>query len=291
MNRVAILGVGAMGSRLAQNLLNTNLPVVVYSRTPENAAPLVEQGAIYADTPRAAVAEANIVISMVTDDLASQAVWLSPETGAFTSLQPGAIAIESSTLTVDWMRELATTLESQGVSVLDAPVVGSRPQADSGKLIYLVGGKTEALSQVESVLRAAGGATIHHLGDTGKGMAMKLAVNALFAMQVAALAEILTALEQQGLTRADALACLGQLPVISPAAQMAGGLMLADNHAPLFPIHLVEKDLRYVIATAKAVGASMPVSTNVCDIFQAAIARGYGHDNITGIIKLFQSRA
>lgn len=291
MTRVAILGVGAMGSRLAQNLLKTNHTVVVFSRTATKAAHLVEQGAIYAATPRTAAAEAEVVISMVTDDLASHAVWLTPETGAIASLQPGAIAIESSTLTVAWTRELAAAIEFHGASFLDAPVVGSRPQADSGKLIYLVGGNGEVLTQAKTTLQAAGAGAIHHLGETGQGMAMKLAVNALFAIQVVALAEILNALEQQGLTRANALACLGQLPVMSPAAQLAGGLMLAENHAPLFPIALVEKDLRYAVATAKTVGASLPVSANVRDIFQAAIAMGYGNDNITGVMQLFLQTA
>ncbi|MBD2308080.1 NAD(P)-dependent oxidoreductase [Chroococcidiopsis sp. FACHB-1243] len=287
MSRIAVLGIGAMGSRVAQNLLKANHQVVVYNRTAEKAMPLVNQGAIYAATPREAAEQADIVISMVADNDVSRAVWCDSATGAVLGLRKDAIAIESSTLTVDWTTELAKEITSRGVAFLDAPVVGSRPQADAGKLIYLVGGETETLAQVQNILLSAGAATIHHVGSAGQGMAMKLAVNALFGIQVAALAEVVGILTKNGVTSAKAIECLGELPVISPAAKVAGSLMLAQNHAPLFPIELVEKDFRYVIQTAQAVEASIPASTAVRDIYQTAIANGYGSDNITGVAQLF----
>jgi len=97
MIRIAVLGMGAMGSRIAQNLIKTNHQVIVYNRTADKAKPLIEQGAIYAAKPKEAAEQADIVISMVTDDLASRAVWLDPETGAILGLSKNAIAIESST--------------------------------------------------------------------------------------------------------------------------------------------------------------------------------------------------
>lgn len=287
MNRIAVLGSGAMGSRIVQNLLNAQHQVVVYNRTADKVKPLLDRGATYAATPREAAAQADIVLSMVTDDDVSRAVWLAPETGAVMGLNRNAIAIESSTLTVDWTRELASEIESCGAVFLDAPVVGSRPQAEAGKLICLVGGKAETLAQAQSILLSAGASTIHHIGAVGQGMLMKLAVNALFGVQVAALAEIIGMLGKNGVTRAKAMECLGELPVISPAVKGAGSLIVMNNHAPMFPIELVEKDFRYVIKTAQASDASYPVSTAVHDIYQNAIDKGYGNDNITGVIQLF----
>ncbi|NER19457.1 MAG: NAD(P)-dependent oxidoreductase [Symploca sp. SIO1C2] len=286
MSRIAVLGMGAMGSRIAQKLLKTNHQVIVYNRTADKAKPLVEQGAIYAAKPREAAEQADIVISMVTDDLASRAVWLDPETGAILGLSKNAIAIESSTLTVNWTRELAAAIEGRGAEFLDAPVVGSRPQADAGKLIYLVGGKAEILSKVQDILLSIG-ATVHHIGSLSQGMAMKLAVNALFGIQVAALAEVLGMLTKHGLTSAKAMECLGNLPIISPAAKGAGNLILANNQTPMFPIGLVEKDFRYILQTAQAVNAQTPTSAAIHQIYQDAIAKGYGNDNITGIAQLF----
>ncbi|MCA1995243.1 MAG: NAD(P)-dependent oxidoreductase [Coleofasciculus sp. S288] len=287
MSRVALLGTGAMGIRIAQNLLKANHQVVVYNRTAEKTMPLINQGAVYASTPREAAEQGEIVIGMVTDNDASRTIWLSPETGAVAGLSKDSIAIESSTLTVAWIKELAAAIESRRAAFLDAPVVGSRLQADAGKLIYLVGGKAETLAQVQNILLSAGSSTIHHVGDIGQGMAMKLAVNALFGIQVAALAEIIGMLTRNGITSAKAMECLGELPIISPAAKGAGSLMLMNNHAPMFPVHLVEKDFRYVIQTAQSVDAPVPTSTAIRDIYQGAIAQGYGDDNITGIVQLF----
>jgi 3-hydroxyisobutyrate dehydrogenase-like beta-hydroxyacid dehydrogenase len=287
MSRIAVLGVGAMGSRMVVNLLNGNHQVVVYNRTEEKVKPLQKLGAIYAVTPREAAQQADIVISMVTDTDASCEIWLNQETGAILGLRKDAIAIESSTLTVAWVKELAPKLSSRGVSFLDAPVIGSRPQADAGKLIYVVGGQTKTLKQVENILLSTGGSIIHHVGDIGQGMAMKLAVNALFGIQVAALAEVIGMLTKNGLELEKAIQCLSELPIISPAAKNAANLILANNHTPMFPIDLVEKDFRYIMQSAQEVNAPVPVSTAIHDIYLNAISLGYGANNITGIARLF----
>lgn len=287
MNRIAVLGSGAMGSRIVQNLLSANYQVVVHNRTAEKAKPLVDRGAIFAPTPREAAEQADVVLSMVTDNAASRTVWLDPETGAAAALNKNSIVIESSTLTVDWTRELAAEIERRGATFLDAPVVGSRPQAEAGKLIYLVGGKAETLAQVQPVLLSAGASVVHHIGAVGQGMLMKLAVNALFGIQVAALAEAIGLLGKDGISPEKAMACLGELPVISPAAKGAGSLMVANRHEPLFPIELVEKDLRYLIVTAQTFNASTPASTAIHQIYQEAIAKGHSNDNITGVAQLF----
>jgi 3-hydroxyisobutyrate dehydrogenase len=285
--KIAMLGLGAMGSRMVQNLLRDNYSVVVYNRTAEKAKPWIEQGAIFAATPREAASQADVVISMVTDDAASRSTWLDPETGAISGLRKDAIAIESSTLTVGWTQELAATITKQGANFLDAPVVGSRPQAEAGKLIYLVGGNANVLEKIRPILISAGGASIYSLGAVGQGMAMKLAVNALFGIQVAALAEVLSLLRNQGVAQEQALNCLGELPVLSPAAKLAGGLMLTQNHAPLFPISLVEKDFRYVSQLAQTVNAEVPIATAIGEIFQDAVEQGLGTHNITGIMQRF----
>jgi 3-hydroxyisobutyrate dehydrogenase-like beta-hydroxyacid dehydrogenase len=288
MSRIAVLGMGAMGFRMAQNLLSAQHQVVIYNRTKDKVIPLLNQGAIFAATPCEAAAQAEIVISMVRDNDGSRSVWLDAETGAALELNQNSIAIESSTLTLDWTRALASEIERRGAAFLDAPVVGSRPQAEAGKLIYLVGGKSEAVAQVHDTLQAAGGATIHHVGCVGQGMAMKLAVNALFGIQVAALAEIMGMLSKDGIAPEQAMACLGELPVTSPAAKAAGNLMVTNNHAPMFPIELVEKDFRYLLQTAQALSAFTPVSAAVQDIYQQAITKGHASENITGIIHLFE---
>lgn len=283
---IAMLGLGAMGSRIAQNLINAGYPVVLYNRTIANAQPLIDQGAIFAATPKEAAAQANVIISMVTDDQASEAVWLDATQGAIHGMQPGQIAIESSTVTVDWVKTLAGKIEAYGASLVDAPVVGSRPQAEAGKLIYLLGGAPETIAQVQPIL-AASSAIQHSIGAIGQATAMKLAVNALFGIQVAALAEIIGMLSKQGLAAEAVMATLGELPIISPAAKLAGQLMLTQNYAPLFPIHLVAKDFRYASNAGQAVGAINPTIDAVTQVYQRAIEQGYGDQNITSVSQLF----
>ncbi len=187
---------------------------------------------------------------------------------------------------MDWTKELAATLEQQGATFVDAPVVGSRPQAEAGKLIYLIGSETEVLETVQPILSATSGA-IHHVGAIGQGTAMKLAVNALFGIQVAALAELLGMLAKYGITPEKAMTCLGELPVTSLAAKGAGSLMVMHQHAPLFPIDLVEKDFRYVVQTAQAAGAEIPTAIATQQVYQDAIVQGKGQNNITGIAQMF----
>lgn len=286
MSTVAVLGLGAMGVRMAKKLLETGHDVVVYNRTGERARALEAEGATRAESPREAAARSEFVISMVTDDDASRAVWLDANTGAIGGLREGAVAIESSTLTPAWVRELADTAAARGAGFLDAPVVGSRPQAEAGQLIYCVGGAAETLAKAREALSAMG-AAIHHIGPVGAGIAMKLAVNALFGIQVAALGEMLGMVGKSGIDVKQAVAVLGTLPTTSPALKAVAGQMTARSYAPLFPIHLVEKDFRYITEAAAQVNARVPTSAAVREVYARALREGYGDDNISGIAQLF----
>lgn len=287
--KIALLGTGAMGLRLGQQLLAAGYALTVYNRTPERAQPLVERGAELASSPRAAAAVADMLISLVRDDAASQQVWLRPHTGAALGLRPGTVAMESSTLSLGWTHTLAAELGQRGVHWLDAPVVGSRPQADAGALIYLVGGTPTALAMAQPVL-ATLGQTIHHVGSTGAGMAMKLAVNTLFALQVAGLAEMVQLLSGAELSPEIAWATLSQLPVISPALRGVGGLMVSGHHAPQFPIALVAKDLAYAQAAAQAADHPADLVTSTHDLYYRAAVQGHGDLNISGIGQVFGVR-
>jgi 3-hydroxyisobutyrate dehydrogenase len=285
--KIAFIGLGAMGLRMAQRLLDAEHQVFVYNRTREKAAPLVESGATLSDSPREAAEKADIVISMVTDIEASKEVWLDAETGAVHGLKKGSVAVESSTLTPRWMNILAREIEQKSeADFLDAPVVGSRPQAEAGQLVYLVGGETRVFDNIKDVL-AVMGAKIFHTGEVGTATAVKLAVNALFGIQTAALAEMLEMLKKSGVETTDALEILNELPVMSPAAKRIGGLIAERNFSPNFPIHLVAKDFDYVIENAKDVNALAPLSGAVQNLFALA-SQNYGDDDVSGIYQIYE---
>lgn len=286
MLTISVLGLGAMGSRIAHNLLQAGFPVTVYNRSAERAAPLVAAGARLAPTPRAAAEGADVVLSMVRDEEASRAVWLDAETGAIHSLRPGTVAVEMSTLTPAWTQELAGLVAATGAELLEAPVLGTRPQAEARQLIVLAGGAAEALERVRPALTATASA-MHHIGPVGAAGAMKLAVNTLYGVQVAIWAEMLTLLERQGIGTTQAVEVLNTLPTTSPALQVAGRLMAAGTYAPLFPIALVAKDFGYALALAEGLGVASPLLAATRAVYEDAVGQGFGGDNIVGVTQLY----
>lgn len=285
MSKITVLGMGAMGSRMAMSLLKAKHDVTVWNRSLEKTKTVAEAGAKVADTPYMAVREAEFVISMVRDDSASKQVWLA-DSGALAGMSNKAIAIESSTLTVAWIKELAQRFKEKQIAFLDAPVAGTLPQAESAQLIYFVGGDRSIFDKAKPILQAMG-SKVNHLGTVGSGMTIKLAVNSLFAIQVAAMGELISTIASSGLDEAEAVNIIANTPVCSPAAQQAAIAMTARKFAPLFPIELVAKDLNYAIATAEQ-NTAMPIVKATQQIYRQAIAQGYGADNITGIAQLYR---
>ncbi len=287
MARIAFLGTGAMGARMAMNLLKNNHEVTVWNRTADKTDGLRDSGASIADSPREAVAAAEIAISMVRDDRAAHQIWLDAQTGALGGLTENAVVVECSTVTPAWARELAQHCAARSLHFLDAPVAGSRPQAEAAQLIFIVGGAPDALAQVEPILKTMGASIFHVGAAAGSGATVKLAVNTLFGIQVAALGEIVGFLKKSGVDVNQAIEMIAASPVCSPAAKAAAGAMLAGNFAPQFPIELVEKDFGYVHETAVASQASVPLADAARQVFQTAIAAGQAEENLTGVVKLY----
>jgi 3-hydroxyisobutyrate dehydrogenase len=282
---IALLGLGAMGSRMAANLLKADHALTVWNRTPEAAAALVAQGAKQAPTPRQAAAGADFVFAMVRDDEASREIWLSPHHGALEGLKEGAVAIESSTLTPGWIRELGLAVAARGSTLLEAPVVGSRPQAEAAQLIYFIGGDESVLKRVKPLLMAMS-STVTHVGPLGSGALVKLSTNALLGVQVTVLAELIGLLKRSGADVASAVKAIGGTAAWSPAANNLSSSMLAANFSPQFPVELIEKDFGYAVDAAGS-PEDAPTIAAARGVFQKAIASGFGGDNMTSVVQVF----
>ena len=285
MAKIAVLGLGAMGSRMASNLKKAGHSITVWNRTPEAAQALIFAGARSAKTPKEAAIGADFVLSMVRDNEASRQVWMDPGTGALKGMETGAIAIESSTLTADWVRELGGHMAHQSLSLLEAPVAGSTPQAEAGQLTYYVGGDADTLARSQGILGAMG-SQILHVGPLGSGALAKLATNTLLGVQLTVLAELIGMLKHSGADVPRVLDAVSKTPVWSAAAGRLSGLMLAGNHAPQFPVDLIEKDFGYAMNIAGP-GYSAPTIEAARGVFRAAIEKGIGKDNMTGVVRLF----
>lgn len=271
---ITVLGMGAMGSRIADRLELVGHDVRRWSRS-------IGQG-----SARDAVAGAEIVIAMIRDDDAVRAVWLDPEHGALAGLEPGSLAIESSTLSPGFVTTLADAFAAAGQALLEAPVLGSRPQAEAGALIHLAGGPEQLLDRARPVLAALGTKQLH-IGGYGAAARFKLACNALLAVQVATLAELTGALAGAGFAVADARALLAETPLLSPAGAAALTLMAAGRDEPLFAIELVAKDLAYAIDAAQM---AMPLTQAAAGVFEGAIEDGLGSANITAVRRRFSGQ-
>jgi 3-hydroxyisobutyrate dehydrogenase-like beta-hydroxyacid dehydrogenase len=283
---IAFLGLGAMGSRMAKRLIGRGDAVRVWNRSPAAVEALVQAGAAAAASPVEAARDADVVITMLSDDAAARAVWLDPNLGACAGLKEGAIAIESSTVTPNWIAELGAKVTARGASLVDAPVAGSLPQAEAGQLVFLIGGEPDAVAAVRPTL-AALGAAFHHLGPSGRGARFKLAVNLMLGVQVACIAEALGGLAADGFDERQAAELIAGSAVASPASANYARIMAERRPVKLFPVDLLAKDLGYAVKAMRARGLASPIADATLGVFQQASAAGFGGENVTAVRKLF----
>ncbi len=281
---VAILGLGIMGSGMARRLLSANFSLAVYNRNREKCIPLGEAGAFVAASPREAASHAQIILSMVADDAASRNVWLG-ETGALAGASPDSILIESSTLSIGWVQELAARAAERGCQFLDAPVTGTKPHAASGELLFLVGGSTEALDAARPVFSVLGRDVIH-LGPVGSGALMKLINNFLCGVQVASFAEALSLIDAGGLDRGKAVSILAAGAPGSAIVKRVAERTMANDFTPNFALRWMAKDLAYALDSASSKGVSLPTAAAALSEFQQAIAAGLGDEDFSALTKL-----
>jgi 3-hydroxyisobutyrate dehydrogenase len=286
MQRIAFIGLGTMGSAMAQNLLQSGFSVVVYNRTRDRALALKALGAEIADTPKAAAQNVDAVFTMVTDDAASRAVWLG-EQGILAGANSQTILIESSTVSPNWIRELSD--RAQGFRLLDAPVTGSQPQAIAKELIFLVGGDGDTVAQAQPIFQAMGKAVMH-LGDIGSGILMKLISNLTIGVQVATLAEGLNFAQQSGLDLAQAVQALSIGSGGSPVVRAKAAQIAAQNFTPNFALHLLHKDLGYALEEAGKHNAPLPTTAIAREFYRIAMSQGLGDRDFAAIAQVFGQR-
>ncbi|MFT4274626.1 MAG: NAD(P)-dependent oxidoreductase [Pantoea sp.] len=288
MANITVIGLGAMGSRMAMNLLKAGHVLTVWNRTPAAANQLLSAGAKIASTPRAAVTNADVVLSMVRDDDASRSVWLDANTGALAGMQPHAVAIESSTLTPGWIKSLAEEMKHCHQAFVEAPVSGSRPQADSATLVWFAGGEEKNIEEIRPILMQMGSA-VYHTGSHGSAALTKLATNALMGVQVTAIAEIIGILNSEGADVARILSAISGTSCWSPLAGGISGLMINENYTPQFPAELIEKDFGYLLQSAESQN-STPTLSGARTVFRRAMNEGLGADNMSGVVRLFRKK-
>jgi 3-hydroxyisobutyrate dehydrogenase len=284
--RVALLGIGTMGRGMAANLLKAGFPLTVYNRTRERAEPLAAQGATVADTPATAAKGVDVVISILADDIASRAAWLS-DNGALAAMSQGSTVVECGTLSPEWIAELDEKTKARGIGLVEAPVTGSRPQAEAGQLTFLCGTEADTLEKVRPVLEVMSKAIVH-LGPAGSGGQMKLINNFLCAVQVASFAEGLAWIERTNLNRAQALEMLKTGAPGSGIFNAMSQRMTDRTYEVNFLLRLMNKDIRYAQAAAAEHGVTLTTAAVTKKLFDEAEEHGLGAKDMSAVFEVIR---
>ena len=287
MATVAFIGLGNMGAGMARRLLQAGHDLHVYNRTRSKATELERAGARSHSTPREACMGVDAVLAMTADDTSSRSVWLGPDGVLAAKLAPRSLAIECSTLSYDWVIELATAARAVNLRYLDAPVTGLPDAAAAGSLTLLVGADAKDLESARPLLSAVCD-RILHFGAVGSGTAYKLIVNMIGAVQIASLAEGMALAEKAGLNLATVADAIATGQAASPQVVRNARRIVADDHDQnvVFTPVLRIKDVDYALQLAKKLGLRAPFGQVAASQVQQLIDLGYSQLNESKIIEV-----
>ena len=258
MTNVAFIGLGRMGHGMAGRYLDAGFTVAVFNRSKAKAEDLIARGARWASSPAEAAGGADAVVTMVADDEASRSVWLGKD-GAVTTMKPGALAIECSTVSHQHALDMARELRGRGLVYIDCPVTGLPEAAASGKLTLLVGADADDLDRAKPYLAPIGN-NVRHFGAVGTGTVYKLINNLMGAVQIASLAEGIAMAEQAGLDMNLVAEAMATGAVASPQVIRHSRRMAArDFSGASFTAALRHKDAAYAVKLAENLLADGPL--------------------------------
>lgn len=278
---VAFIGLGIMGSRMAKNLLYADHHLVVYNRTRHKAEPIIEQGAIWADTPKEAVKERDVVITMLSTPQIVHKLAVGKE-GFLPHMPKNSVWIDCSTVDPALSRLMATRAEPHRVRFIDAPVAGSKEPAEQGNLVFLAGGDKGDVEAVKPLFEAMGKAVIH-VGENGMGTSMKMVVNSLLAQSMMAFTEACKLGKSLGIDEEQLFDTLLGGPVAAPFIRSKRSHLAKHLNETEFPLQWMLKDLHLVSKTAYDSGVAMPQMQIVKELFTLANANGWGEKDFSSI--------
>jgi 3-hydroxyisobutyrate dehydrogenase len=279
MTRVAFIGLGGMGSRMARRLIDASHDVTVWNRTPSKAGALIAAGATLAATPADAARQAEVVITMVANPAALRAVTEGPD-GLIAGLANGTTLIEMSTVGPDAVSRLASLLPT-GVGMLDAPVLGSLAEAEAGSLTIFVGGPDSLARQWTPLLSALG--TTVHAGPSGSGAAAKLVANSTLFGVLGVLGEAIALARALGLSDEMAFKVLSESP-LAAQAQRRRPTIESGQYPPRFPLALARKDADLVLQAADETGADVRLARAAQSWLADAEAAGWAENDYAAVL-------
>lgn len=292
--KIGFVGLGLMGRPMAMNLLKAGHAVTVWNRTASRADELVAAGAKLAKSPKEAASGADVFITIVSDPPALEEVLWGKSGGrvgaadaALAALKPGAIYIDSSTVSPDLARKIAVACSAKGVKFLDAPVTGGDWGAKKGELVFMVGGEAETLKAAEPVIGVMGKKWFL-LGPNGAGQTIKLAMNSILALQVEALAEALALVTAAGLKGESLVEVMQSSMARSGVLDVKAPNLLKGEYVPSFPLRLMYKDVSLAMDLAKELGVTLPAAAAAQQTYGAVKAAAKEDLDYSAVMKFWK---
>ena len=281
MSAVGVVGLGDMGSGMAERLLAAGHDVYGWNRTKAKAERLAAKGLQVLDSPRAVAQASLLTVTMVTDNAALSAVCEGPD-GILAGLGGGKIFAEMSTTAPALVRALAERVAATGASLLDAPVSGSILTLRSGKLLIMVGGDRAAYDTAEPIFLAIG-PNVRHVGRVGQAKALKIGINLSLAVQMLAFSEGVLLAERMGVDRRVAFETFLNSVIASPMLQYRAPFALDPPDYPWFPCAMMQKDMDLALQLGRELGVPLPSTSATQEVLTATRAFGYGDEDFAVI--------
>jgi len=289
MEKIGFLGLGAMGTAMANNISKAGYPLAVYNRTVERTTILQAAGATVCETPKALAQQSDVVIIMVTGPGDLLAV-LNGAEGVVAGLAPGKVVLNMSTVSDKATEQAAALVQSAGGDYIDAPVSGSVKPAIDATLVILAGCTPKLLDRVTPLLQCMGREVVH-CGDIGSGTRMKLVLNLMLGNMMESLAEAILLARNFELDPAMLLHALNGGAMAAPMYQIKGKAITECDFTRQFPLHLMFKDLNLVLEAARHRHVPLPQTAAVRECFSVAMARGYGDEDMAAVMKALEAVA
>jgi 3-hydroxyisobutyrate dehydrogenase-like beta-hydroxyacid dehydrogenase len=275
---VGLIGLGNMGTAIAERLLDAGYELVVYNRTPEKAEALGARGAAVAKTSADLVEQVDVVITSLADDEALEAV----AADVVAAARPGTVLVDMSTVSPAASARVASLADAASVAYLRAPVSGNPAVVRAGNLSVIVSGPRETFERVEPVIGAIG-PTVHHVGDGEQARTVKLAINLMIAGLAQLMSEALVLGEAAGVSRATLLDVMGSSAVGAPFVKYKTEALLREDFSATFTTALMEKDIDLVLGAAEEAGVELPVAGEMKALLRATIDAGYSDDDFMAL--------
>ena len=283
---VGFMGLGSMGSPMAANILRAEYPLTVYNRSSEKTAPLAQLGARVAPGPRELAHAADVIIAMVTDPEALDALLWGPD-GAAAAMDQTKVFINMSTVSPRYTREVSERLAPSGVTFIDAPVSGSKKPAEEGTLIILAGGNRERVTELTPLLETMGKKVIY-CGEAGQGSMMKMAMNLLLGIMMEGFAEAISFGVRGGLAEETIVEAIFAGPLSCGLYRFKSALFREKTFPAQFPLKHMCKDLKFLVDTAYETGAPVPVGQTMLHLYRVGVGHEWGDLDFAAIYKVIE---